>query len=193
MSVIEVRQPGADSWLELAERSVPQLAPDQVLVEIAAAGVNRADLLQRAGLYPPPAGESDLLGLEVAGTVVAVGSDRLQHWLGQAVFGLVPGGGYARYVAVAAQHLMHKPKHWSMAQAAACAEVFLTAYQCLRLVGRLPEQGKVLVHAGASGVGTAAIQLAKFFGASVAVTVGSDTKAQACLALGADQALNYRE
>ncbi|WP_337842069.1 NAD(P)H-quinone oxidoreductase [Rheinheimera sp.] len=192
MRCIEVKNAGPASTLQVNSRAVPQLQASQVLVKVAAAGVNRADLLQRQGLYPAPPGESDILGLEVAGTVVAAADTEHQPWLGQQVFGLVPGGGYAEYVALPAAHLMKKPPEWSFSQAAACAEVFLTAYQAMAEVAHLPAQGRLLVHAGASGVGTAAIQLGKLFGATVAVTVGSDEKAQACLALGADYAVNYR-
>ncbi|WP_288742513.1 NAD(P)H-quinone oxidoreductase [uncultured Rheinheimera sp.] len=192
MIAIEVINPGNQSQLQQTTVAVPALKAGQVLLKVAAAGVNRADLLQRSGLYPPPAGESDILGLEVAGTVVAVAADVSSEWLGEAVFGLVPGGGYAQYVALPAEHLIKKPASLGMSEAAACAEVFLTAFQAMRVVGSLPDQGALLVHAGASGVGTAAIQLGKALGCFVAVTVGSDDKAKACLALGADMAVNYK-
>lgn len=192
MTAIEVINPGKQSQLQQVTVAVPVLKAGQVLVKVAAAGINRADLLQRSGLYPPPPGESDILGLEVAGTVVAVAEGVSSDWLGEAVFGLVPGGGYAQYVALPAEHLIKKPAALGMAQAAACAEVFLTAFQAMRAVGNLPDQGALLVHAGASGVGTAAIQLGKALGCFVAVTVGSEDKAQACLALGADVAINYK-
>lgn len=192
MIAIEVINPGNQSQLQQTTVAVPALKAGQVLLKVAAAGVNRADLLQRSGLYPPPAGESDILGLEVAGTVVAVAADVSSEWLGEAVFGLVPGGGYAQYVALPAEHLIKKPASLGMSEAAACAEVFLTAFQAMRVVGSLPDQGALLVHAGASGVGTAAIQLGKALGCFVAVTVGSDDKAKACLALGADVAVNYK-
>jgi putative PIG3 family NAD(P)H quinone oxidoreductase len=192
MTAIEVINPGNLSQLQQVTVVVPVLKAGQVLVKVAAAGINRADLLQRSGLYPPPAGESDILGLEVAGTVVAVASDVSPEWLEQTVFGLVPGGGYAQYVALSAEHLIKKPAALGMSEAAACAEVFLTAFQAMRRVGSLPDQGALLVHAGASGVGTAAIQLGKALGCFVAVTVGSDEKAQACVALGADMAVNYK-
>ena len=192
MTAIEVINPGKQSQLQQVTVAVPALKAGQVLVKVAAAGVNRADLLQRSGLYPPPAGESDILGLEVAGTVVAVADGVSSDWLGEAVFALVPGGGYAQYVALPAEHLIKKPTSLGMSEAAACAEVFLTAYQAMRAVGNLPDQGALLVHAGASGVGTAAIQLGKALGCFVAVTVGSDDKAKACLALGADIAVNYK-
>lgn len=192
MIAIEVINSGNQSQLQQTTVAVPALKAGQVLLKVAAAGVNRADLLQRSGLYPPPAGESDILGLEVAGSVVAVAADVSAEWLGEAVFGLVPGGGYAQYVALPAEHLIKKPVSLSMSEAAACAEVFLTAFQAMRVVGSLPDQGALLVHAGASGVGTAAIQLGKALGCFVAVTVGSDDKAKACLALGADVAVNYK-
>ena len=192
MTAIEVINPGKQSQLQQVTVAVPPLKAGQVLLKVAAAGVNRADLLQRSGSYPPPAGESDILGLEVSGTVVAVAADVSPEWLEQAVFGLVPGGGYAQYVALPAEHLIRKPASLGMAEAAACAEVFLTAFQAMRAVGSLPDQGALLVHAGASGVGTAAIQLGKALGCFVAVTVGSDEKAKACLALGADVAVNYK-
>ena len=192
MIAIEVINPGNQSQLQQTTVAVPALKAGQVLLKVAAAGVNRADLLQRSGLYPPPAGESDILGLEVAGTVVAVAAEVSSEWLGEAVFGLVPGGGYAQYVALPAEHLIKKPASLGMSEAAACAEVFLTAFQAMRVVGSLPDQGALLVHAGASGVGTAAIQLGKALGCFVAVTVGSDDKAKACLALGADVAVNYK-
>jgi putative PIG3 family NAD(P)H quinone oxidoreductase len=192
MTAIEVINPGKQSQLQQMKVAVPAVKSGQVLVKVAAAGVNRADLLQRSGLYPPPAGESDILGLEVAGTVVAVADDVSSEWLEQVVFGLVPGGGYAQYVALPAEHLIKKPASLGMSEAAACAEVFLTAFQAMRAVGHLPDQGALLVHAGASGVGTAAIQLGKAMGCFVAVTVGSDEKAQACLTLGADVAVNYK-
>ncbi len=182
----------AQQQLMFSDEPLPQLNHGQLLVKVAAAGVNRADLAQRAGYYPPPPGDSDILGLEVSGTVVAVGDESQQHWLGKRVFGLVPGGGYAEYVKVPAAHVLEVPPGLHMTQAAGTAEVFLTAYQAMFTIGQLPAGGAVLLHAGASGVGTAAIQLAKARGAFVAVTVGSDEKAARCLALGADMALNYR-
>lgn len=192
MTAIKVIHPGTQSQLQQVEVPVPALKAGQVLLKVAAAGINRADLMQRSGLYPPPAGESDILGLEVAGTVVAVADGVSSDWLGEAVFALVPGGGYAQYVALPAEHLIKKPVSLGMSEAAACAEVFLTAFQAMRAVGNLPDQGALLVHAGASGVGTAAIQLGKALGCFVAVTVGSEDKAKACLALGADVAVNYK-
>lgn len=193
MKVIDVQLPGDNSVLVFSERAVSQPAAGQLLVKVAAAGVNRADLMQRKGLYPAPAGESDILGLEVAGTVVAVGDSSLTGLIGQAVFGLVPGGGYAEYALLQAGHQIPVPAGWSMTDAAATAEVFLTAYQLLFSIGGLTEGQRVLIHAGASGVGTAAIQLAKARGAQVAVTVSSADKADVCRKLGADLIINYRQ
>lgn len=192
MRAIDVEQAGRNSKLVIKQLALPLPNADQVLVKVAAAGVNRADLAQRAGIYPPPAGESPILGLEVAGTVVAVGDSSLQHWLGQQVFGLVPGGGYAEYALLHRGHLLQRPAALTAVQAAATAEVFLTAYQAMLELGGLTAGGRVLVHAGASGVGTAAIQLAKLMQATVAVTVGTDEKAEACHALGADHCINYK-
>ncbi|MBN8444588.1 MAG: NAD(P)H-quinone oxidoreductase [Gammaproteobacteria bacterium] len=192
MSAVFVDAPGPHSELRIAPLSVPTPTNTQVLVKVYAAGVNRADLAQRAGIYPPHPGESEVLGLEVAGIVVAVGDDSNRHWLDQAVFGLVPGGGYAEYAVIEADQLFHKPADWSFVQAAATAEVFLTAYQALFAIGGLTAGGAALVHAGASGVGTAAIQLAHSIGAKVAVTVGSTEKAKACKELGASVAIEYK-
>ncbi|MDP2713187.1 NAD(P)H-quinone oxidoreductase [Rheinheimera sp.] len=190
MQAIAVVNAGKDSTLRVEQRPVPQPSAEQLLVKVAAAGINRADLMQRRGLYPPPAGDSDILGLEVAGIVVAAGPQH-KSWLGKAVFGLVPGGGYAEYALLNAGHAMAVPAGYSMAEAAACAEVFLTAYQLLFSIGALQSGQKVLIHAGASGVGTAAIQLAKAAGAVIAVTASSDDKLAACKALGAEVLLNY--
>ncbi|MEH8019393.1 NAD(P)H-quinone oxidoreductase [Rheinheimera muenzenbergensis] len=190
MQAIVVKHAGKDSQLHTEQRTVPQPNAEQLLIKVAAAGINRADLMQRRGLYPPPQGDSDILGLEVAGIVVAAGPQH-KSWLGKAVFGLVPGGGYAEYALMHAGHAMAVPHGYSMAEAAATAEVFLTAYQLLCSLGELQSGQQVLIHAGASGVGTAAIQLAKALGAKVAVTASSDEKLQVCTALGADLALNY--
>ncbi|WP_156420365.1 NAD(P)H-quinone oxidoreductase [Rheinheimera sp. EpRS3] len=191
MQVIAVENAGKDSTLRIEQRAVPQPSAEQLLVKVAAAGINRADLMQRRGLYPPPEGESDILGLEVAGVVVAAGPLH-KSWLGKAVFGLVPGGGYAEYALLHAGHAMAVPAGYSMAEAAATAEVFLTAYQLLCSIGNLQSNQRVLIHAGASGVGTAAIQLAKAIGAKVAVTASSADKLAVCAALGAELAINYK-
>ena len=170
----------------------PTLTEDKVIVKVAAFGINRADTLQRQGRYPAPPGESEILGLEVAGEIVALG-DNVSEWnLGDRVFGLVAGGGYAEYVAVEPSHLMPIPQGMDFEQAAGMAEVFLTAFQCLRQIAEVKAGQKVLVHGGASGVGLATIQLCKFFGALVAVTASSDAKLKHCSALGADLVVNYK-
>ncbi len=192
MKVLAVTQPGPESQLRMEEAPLPSLLNGQLLIEVQVAGVNRADLMQRRGLYPPQPGESPILGLEVSGVVVAVQNSELEHWLGKSVMALVPGGGYAQYVKVLASHCMLVPDGWSWQQAAAMPEVFLTAYQLLFSLGHLQAGQRVLLHAGASGVGTAAIQLALARGAEVAVTVGSDEKAEFCRSLGVSCAINYR-
>lgn len=190
MQVIAVNHTGKDSLLAIEQRAVPVPSAEQLLIKVAAAGVNRADIMQRRGLYPPPAGDSDILGLEVAGIVVATGPQH-KSWLGKAVFGLVPGGGYAEYAVLPASHAMAVPAGYTMVEAAATAEVFLTAFQLLCSIGQLQQGQRVLIHAGASGVGTAAIQLAKSIGAKVAVTSSQDDKLTLCKALGAEVAINY--
>ena len=191
MQVVAVQQPGKSSTLQIEQRSVPQPEAGQLLLKVKAAGINRADLMQRQGLYPPPVGESDILGLEVAGIVVQVGSVADEQWLGREVFGIVSGGGYAEYALLQTSHAIKKPVHWSWQQAGAAAETFLTAYQLLFSLGGLTAGQRVLLHAGASGVGTSALQLAILAGAKVAVTVGRPDKVDACLKLGADIAVNY--
>jgi putative PIG3 family NAD(P)H quinone oxidoreductase len=193
MQVLAVLQPGKNSSLVKAQRAVPRPEAGQLLIQVKAAGVNRADLMQRQGHYPAPPGESDILGLEVAGIVVQVGAKADNGWLGQEVFGIVAGGGYAQYALLHQSHAIRKPPSWSWPQAGAAAETFLTAYQLLFILGDLKSGHKVIVHAGASGVGTSAIQLAKLTGAAVAVTVGQPEKAKACLQLGADFAINYQQ
>lgn len=192
MRAVHVQKQHADKPLTIELCQLPVCGADEVLVKVRAFGVNRADLAQRAGHYPPPAGESDILGLEVAGDVVAIGEAVDPSWQGRAVFGLVPGGGYAEYARLHISHLMPITGTLDYVTAAASAEVFLTAYQALFHIGELAAGHAALVHAGASGVGTAAIQLANAAGCRVAVTVGSDQKALACKALGADICVNYQ-
>lgn len=194
-----------DNSLQFEHCDIPVIAADECLVKVAAIGVNRADLLQRAGKYPAPQGESEILGLEVCGEIVACGKDvesststgshtnNQQWYVGDFVFGLVAGGGYAQYVKVKATQLFKLPASLSVEQGAACAEVFLTAYQSLFTIANLQPNSQVLIHAGASGIGTAAIQLAKTKQCRVVVTVGSDEKAKACLVLGADEVINYHD
>ncbi len=177
----------------LVWESVPDISydADQVLVDIFATAVNRADLLQARGLYPPPPGESEILGLEMCGRIAAIG-DGVDGWqVGDAVMALLPGGGYAEKVAVHHQMLMPLPDNWSFEQGAAVPEVWLTAFVNLFLEGRLAKGQTVLIHAGASGVGTAAIQQAAAAGAKVLTTAGSDPKLATCRKFGAELAINY--
>jgi NADPH:quinone reductase-like Zn-dependent oxidoreductase len=175
------------SWETVAD---PALGPGEVLVEVKATAVNRADLLQARGLYPPPPGVTDVMGLEMGGIVRALGPDARAWAPGDRVMGLLAGGGYAESVAVHGGLLMRLPDGWSFRQGAAVPEVWLTAFLNLFLEGRLQRGQRVLVHAGASGVGTAAIQLAREAGASVFATAGSAAKLEACRGLGAVAAID---
>ncbi len=184
---------GGPEVLELGEAPRPSPGPGQVLIRIAATSINRADLQQRAGNYAPPPGESEILGLECAGVIEALG-DGVGGWrVGDRVMTLLGGGGYAEYATAAAGTLMPIPDHLDLVRAAAIAEVWITAFlNVFREAGLRPGE-TLLVHGGASGVGTAAIQLAKALGPSpVLVTVGSEDKAEACLGLGADRAILYK-
>ena len=187
MSAVSVLDDGS---LAIVQLPLPDLRPGEVLVRVHAAGVNRADLSQRAGTYPPPPGESAILGLEVSGEVVAVTPDVASRggeaWLGRRVMVLLAGGGYAEYVAAPADLLLEVPSGWSMDEAAGFPETAFTAYLNLFLEASLRPGERVLVHAGASGVGTAAIAMAKAVGCEVFTTVGGPDKARACAALGAD-------
>ncbi|WP_228028062.1 NAD(P)H-quinone oxidoreductase [Chitinibacter fontanus] len=179
--------------LVLAEQPKPQVGPGQLLVKVAAAGVNRADLVQAQGKYPPPPGESAILGLEIAGEIVAVGAAVEQFQIGDRVFGLVAGGAYAEYCLLD-QHLCWlQPDTLSSEAAASLPEAWLTAWLNLIELGQLKAGQRVLIHAGASGVGAAAIQLAKSRGAWVAVTTSSSEKQEFCRALGADLVIDYRQ
>ncbi|ALS98426.1 NAD(P)H-quinone oxidoreductase [Lacimicrobium alkaliphilum] len=181
-----------DGAMNIDQMPVPALQSGQVLVRVTSFGINRADLLQRQGKYPPPAGESEILGLEVAGEVADAGD--CGNWQqGDRVCGLVAGGGYAEYVAVNAEHLMRVPDTLELMDAGGLAEVFLTAYQALFLLGNLQGGESVLIHAGASGVGSAAVQLARFKGARVAVTASSEQKLGFCQQLGAQLLINYQQ
>lgn len=185
--------PGGADTLYWGETARPVPGPGQLRVRVRAAGVNRADIVQREGRYPPPPGASPILGLEVAGEVDAVG-EGVSGWApGDALLALIPGGGYAEYALVNADEALAKPAAWSWAEAASLPEAWLTAWLNLMEVAHLQAGETALIHAGASGVGAAAIQLARWRGARVIATCGSADKAAFCQALGADAVVNYRE
>lgn len=196
MQYIKHQNGCAPDALEIARTAIPELTTGQVLVKVACFGVNRADTLQRQGKYPAPPGESDILGLEVSGRVVRMHPQQTNSppfAIGDNVFGLVAGGGYGEYVAVNSQHLMPAPANMDLPQVAGIAECFLTAYQALFIENDLQPKQNVLIHAGASGVGLAAIQLAKRHGCAVAVTASSEVKLDLCKQLGADLVINYQQ
>jgi putative PIG3 family NAD(P)H quinone oxidoreductase len=193
MRAIEISAPGAPDVLHLAERPVPVPGPGQVVLKVAYAGVNRPDALQRAGLYNPPAGASDLPGLEASGTIVACGAGVLGLQQGQQVCALLPGGGYAEYAVTQAAHCLPVPNGFDLKQAACLPETFFTVWSNVFQRGGLKAGERFLLHGGSSGIGTTAIQLARAFGARVFTTAGSDAKCRACLDLGAERAVNYRE
>lgn len=192
MRAIDPTEPGGPDVLVVVERPTPRPAPGEVLIRVAAAGVNRPDVLQRTGGYAPPPGAPSIPGLEVAGHVVAVGDDADGHLIGQPVCALLAGGGYAEYVAVSAGQCLPVPDGLSMAEAAALPETLFTVWTNLFERGYAAEGDSVLVHGGTSGIGTMAILLGKLFGIKVIVTVGSDAKAKAARDLGAAHAINYR-
>jgi putative PIG3 family NAD(P)H quinone oxidoreductase len=192
MQAILIDQPGDETVLKLGEAPSPELLPGTLRIRVAAAGVNRADLMQRQGFYPPPPGASTILGLEVAGEVTEVASDVSGWKQGERVMALLTGGGYAQEAVVHAGSAMRIPDGMSYTDAAALPEVFLTVFLNVFQIARLPDAGSVLVHGGGSGIGTATIQLAKAAGATCVVTAGSEAKCQRCLELGADVAVNYQ-
>jgi putative PIG3 family NAD(P)H quinone oxidoreductase len=192
MKAIEIVNPGPESSLLVRDVVDPTLSAGEVLVRVVAAGVNRADLLQRAGKYPPPPGASELLGLEVSGVVERTAPDVTSLQVGDEVCALLSGGGYAEMVAVPAVQVFRRPRSVSLRDAAAIPEAFITAYANLVGEGRLAAGELVLIHGGASGVGTAAIQVARALGARVACTVGDDAKIDRCRALGAELVINYK-
>jgi NADPH2:quinone reductase len=192
MTVIGISKPGGPEVLLPETRSVPMPGPDEILIKVTAAGVNRPDVAQRSGSYPPPPGASDLPGLEIAGEVVAVGSDAKKHKIGDKVMSLVAGGGYAQYCIAQDAQAITVPSTLSMIEAGAVAETLMTVWHNVFERGGLKSGETLLIHGGSSGIGTMAIQLAKAFGAKVIVTVGSKEKADACLKLGADHAINYK-
>lgn len=192
MTAIGIKAPGGPDMLVPERRPVPTPAAGEILVKVAAAGVNRPDVMQRLGLYPPPKGAPDIPGLEIAGEVVALGAGVTRWKIGDKVCALVIGGGYAEYCLAHESHALPVPAGYSMAEAAAIPETFFTVWHNVFERGALKAGETLLVHGGSSGIGTTAIQLAKQFGARVIVTAGSDDKCNACRTLGADVAVNYR-
>jgi NADPH2:quinone reductase len=193
MTAVEIREPGPPQVLRAVPRPVPQPAPGEVLIEVAAAGVNRPDVLQRKGAYPPPAGVTDIPGLEVAGEVVLRGEGVHEPALGAKVCALVAGGGYAQYVVAPALQCLPVPPSLTLEQAAVLPETVFTVWHNVFERARLRNGETLLVHGGASGIGTTAILLGKAFDARVIITAGSAQKCAACRELGADLAINYRE
>ncbi|HEX5474774.1 MAG TPA: NAD(P)H-quinone oxidoreductase [Vicinamibacterales bacterium] len=191
MIAIEIASAGGPDVLRPVERPIPEPAPGQVRVRVAAAGVNRPDLMQRRGLYPPPPGTTDIPGLEIAGTIDA--TNGASRWrAGDLVCALVAGGGYAEYCVVPEQQCLPIPERVDTVHAAAIPETYFTVWTNLFDRGRLAPGERVLVHGGTSGIGSTAIQLARAFGAAVVATAGSDAKCDACRRLGAVRAINYR-
>src|SRR3989449_9442355 len=192
MTVIGISKPGGPEVLLPETRPVPTPGPGEILVKVMAAGVNRPDVAQRSGAYPPPPGASDLPGLEIAGEVVALGAGAAKHKLGDKVMSLVAGGGYAQYCIAQDAQAMAVPPSLSIQEAGALPETLMTVWHNVFERGALRPGETLLIHGGSSGIGTLAIQLAKAFGSKVIVTVGSQEKAEACTKRGADVAINYK-
>lgn len=193
MRAVEIATPGGPEALQICERPTPTPGHDEILIRVAAAGVNRPDVLQRAGAYPPPPGASDLPGLEASGEVVATGAGVDKWAVGDKVCALLAGGGYAEFAVAHQDHALPVPAGLSMVQAAALPETFFTFWTNVFDRGGLKAGETFLVHGGSSGIGTTAIQLANAFGARVFTTVGNEEKAKLCRELGAEIAVNYRE
>src|SRR5215467_9439398 len=193
MTAVAISKPGGPEVLIPEQRPVPAPGPHQILIKVAAAGVNRPDVAQRSGSYPPPPGASDLPGLEVAGEVVTLGANAKKHKLGDKVMSLVAGGGYAQYCIAQDAQAMAVPSSLTIQEAGALPETLMTVWHNVFERGALKSGETLLVHGGSSGIGTMAIQMAKAIGAKVIVTVASKDKADACLTLGADHAINYRD
>ncbi|MEM6907596.1 MAG: NAD(P)H-quinone oxidoreductase [Pseudomonadota bacterium] len=192
MCAVSFSEPGGPEVLRVEELSLPELRAHEVLIKVAYAGVNRPDCLQRAGAYPPPPGASPLLGLEVAGEIVAAGADVPPEMLGSRVAALTPGGGYSEYCAAPWQHCLAVPDQMDLKLAAALPETLFTVWHNLFERGLARDGERVLIHGGTSGIGTMAIMLAKAFGLEVMVTCGDDAKCAAAREVGADLAINYR-
>jgi NADPH2:quinone reductase len=192
MTAIGIPKPGGPDALVPEQRPVPSAGTNEILIKVAAAGVNRPDVAQRTGNYPPPPGASDIPGLEIAGEVVALGAGASRFKLGDKVMALVPGGGYAEYCTAHETHALPVPASLSMNEAAAIPETSFTVWHNVFERGRLAAGETLLIHGGSSGIGTTAIQLAKAFGAKVIITAGSKEKCDACVSLGADHAIDYK-
>ena len=193
MTVIDIHEPGGPNVLVPATRPMPIPGSGEILIKTEAAGINRPDVMQRTGNYPPPPGASDIPGLEAAGTVAAIGSDVTGWSVSDQICALLPGGGYAEYCIAPAPQCLPIPKGLTMIEAAALPETFFTVWDNLFTRGGLSDGETVLIHGGSSGIGTTAIQLACAFGARVFVTAGSAEKCLACENLGAERAINYRD
>jgi len=192
MTAIEITRFGEPGVLKPRQLPVPDIKDDELLIKVAAAGVNRPDIMQRTGMYPAPQGASEIPGLEISGEIASMGANVSGWAIGDKVCGLVAGGGYAEYCAVPASQCLPVPKGLSMAEAAALPETFFTVWSNVFDRGALKSGETFMVHGGTSGIGTAAIQMAKAFGATVITTCGSDEKADFCRELGADLAINYK-
>ena len=193
MTVIEMREPGGPEVLELGTRPVPDLQPHEVLIKVTAAGINGPDLVQRRGHYPPPKGASDLLGLEVAGQIIAVG-DKVSNWqAGMAICALTNGGGYAEFVAVNADHCLPIPDGVDIVDAAGLPETYFTVWSNVFFQHNVAAGQNFLVHGGAGGIGSTAVQIAAVLGLNVFTTAGSDEACRYCEDLGAAKAINFNE
>jgi putative PIG3 family NAD(P)H quinone oxidoreductase len=192
MKAITLKEFGAPDVLQISDIPQPLPANGQILVHVKAAGLNRADLLQRRGHYPPPAGESDILGMEIAGNIVAMGADVTGFGIGEKVFGLVASGGYAEYCLIDHLMAMPVPENFNYVEAAAIPEAFLTAQEAVFTLGQLQAGESILIHAGGSGVGSAAIQLARQVGAKIFTTTSVEKKYARIKAFGAHEIFNYK-
>ncbi len=192
MQAVKITQPGSPEVLKIQQRPLPQKKEDEVLIQVYAAGINRPDVMQRAGLYPPPSGVTDIPGLEVSGIIVSVGSKVMNWEIGDSVCALVAGGGYAEYVNAPGSQCLPIPKGLTFREAASLPETYFTVWSNVFDRAQFSEQESILVHGGSSGIGTTAIQLCRALGRKIFVTAGSDEKCRACEAIGATKAINYR-
>ena len=194
MKAVVITQPGEPEVLKIQERETPRPEPNEVLIEVKAAGINRPDIFQRKGNYPPPAdAPQDIPGLEIAGTITAIGKEVTQWKTGDQVCALLGGGGYAAFAVADAGHCLPVPANWTFAEAASLPETVFTVWQNVFRLGKLKSGENFLVHGGSSGIGITAIQLAAAFGANVYATAGSDEKCKTCQNLGAKRSINYKK